>query len=93
MLAIAGLRQPEEYIPDSKSNAEALNRAALKLDNLLKENEFVTEEPLNELKANLSSGKLEQFAVLRKHIKNIQYTEARQVLRALVELPEIQEPR
>ena len=76
---------------EQSSILEALMRAALKLDTLLEENDYVTDEPLNEFKANLPPGKLEQFAVLRKHIKNIQYAKARQVLRTLVGLPDTQE--
>ena len=89
--AIAALHQPADLLPPTGGNREALTRAATELDLLLKENDFISDALLNTLKPHLTLDQLDLFARLRKLVNDLQYDEARQILRQLAELPDIQE--
>ncbi|MDO9107031.1 MAG: PAS domain S-box protein [Methylovulum sp.] len=88
MSLIATLYEPENIPSSPPGNAEALNAAGAELDRLLKESDFISEALLNTLKPHLALTQLDQFAQLRKLIKNLQYDEARKLLRQLAKLPE-----
>ena len=91
MSVIATLHQPEDLMSLTDGNSEALKCAAIKLDLLLKENDFISEALLNTLKPHLKLDQLNLFAQLRKLIGNLHYDEARKILRQLAELPDTQE--
>ena len=91
MSVIAALHQPEELVPLTIGNTEALKRSAAELDRLLKENDFISEALLNTLKPHLASNQFDLFAKLRKMITGLQYGKARKILRQLAELPDNQE--
>ncbi len=91
MSVIAALHQPEERRPTARGNSAALKRAATELDLLLKENDFISESLLNTLKPHLSLDQLDLFTQLRKRINDLQYDEARTILRQLAELSGISE--
>jgi len=93
MAAIAGLDTAGQATARSAAgDPEAFRIAALDLDRLLQENEFIPEEILRKIKAYLPSSMQKQFAMLRKQISDIQYQPARLTLRTITALPDIQEP-
>jgi PAS domain S-box-containing protein len=91
MSVIATLHQPEDPLPPTDGNIEALKLSAAELDLLLKQNGFIPEALLNAFKAYLASGQLDLFACLHKLIDDLQYDEARKTLRQLAELPDTEE--
>ncbi len=88
MSAIAALDQPEGLLPATESNIEALKSSAVELDQLLKENDFISEGLLNTLKSHLTIGQWDVFTELHKLIQSLRYDEARKVLRRITELPD-----
>ncbi len=91
MSVIATLDQPEERLSPTGGNSLEIQRIAAELDLLLKGNDFVSEALLNTLKPHLASDQLDLFSLLRKLINDLQYDQARKLLRQLAELPDIQE--
>ena len=83
MAIIAGLHQPEELVPLSCGNKEALMHCSAELDILLQENDFISETLLNELKSNLASEQYDLFNQLRKLITELKYAQAREILKQL----------
>ncbi len=79
---------PEESVPTTCGNIEMLKNAAAELDELLKENNFISDVLLNSLKPYLAIDQLGLFSKLAKHINAFLYDEARDILRQLVELPD-----
>ncbi|TAN67658.1 MAG: PAS domain S-box protein [Methylobacter sp.] len=88
MSVIAALPLLEAQMPSSSGDIDALKLAAAELDVLLKENDFISEVLLNTLKPHLRPDQLDLFAQLRKLVNDLQYGEARKVLRQLAELPD-----
>ncbi len=91
MSVIAELHRPEELMPSSSGDLETLKRIAAELDLLLKENDFISEALLNTLKPHLALEQLDLFTQLRKLINDLQYGDARKILRQLTELPDIED--
>jgi PAS domain S-box-containing protein len=90
MSVIATLHRPEDLVPTTGGDSVALKRAAIELDLLLEENDFISETVLNTLKPHLTLDQLDLFARLRKLVNSLHYDEARKILRQLVELPDTQ---
>ncbi len=88
MSAIATRHLPEESLPSKGGNIEMLMHAAVELDELLKENNFIPDALLNSLKPYLAIDQLDLFSQLAKRINAFLYDEARDILRQLVELPD-----
>ncbi len=85
MSVIDALPQSEQVLIASLGNSDALMRSATELDRHLASNDFISEALLNTLKPDLAVEQLEQFAQLRKQINDINYDEARKILRQLAE--------
>ncbi|MEY3808308.1 MAG: hypothetical protein RI893_1284, partial [Pseudomonadota bacterium] len=78
--------------PVNTGDAEALHQCAVKLDLLLEANDYVSETLISTLKTHLADEQLGLFIRLRKPLNELNYGEARKVLRELVtKLPEIME--
>lgn len=90
MSVIAELHRPEELMPSSSGDIETLKRIGAELDLLLKENDFISEALLNTLKPHLALAQLDLFTQLRKLISDLQYEDARKILRQLTGLPDSQ---
>ncbi|UOA07224.1 CHASE domain-containing protein [Methylobacter sp. S3L5C] len=88
MFVIATQHLPEESLPSIGGNIEMLKHAAAELDDLLKENNFISDALLNSLKPYLAIDQLDLFSQLAKRINAFLYDEARDILRQLVELPD-----
>ncbi len=84
---IAALDRIEESPPSSAGNIELLKRTGAELDRLLQDHDFISESLLNTLKPYLALNQLDLFSQLRKLIYDLNYDEARMILRRLVELP------
>ena len=82
---IANLMPSEPVEININDNTQALIPYITELDQLLKENDFVSEEMLNTLKCHLSANQLNLFHRLRTLIGELQYNEARKLLQLLVE--------
>ncbi len=82
---IANLMPSEPVEININDNTQALIPYITELDQLLKENDFVSEEMLNTLKCHLSANQLNLFHILRTLIGELQYNEARKLLQLLVE--------
>jgi HPt (histidine-containing phosphotransfer) domain-containing protein len=80
------LHQPENLMLLISGNSESLKRSAIELDQLLKENDFISESLLSTLKSHLALDQLDLFAQLRKLINDLHYVQAREALKRLVEL-------
>ena len=91
MSVIATLHQPEDPLPLTGGNIDALQRIAAELDRLLKENDFISEALLNTFKTHLAAEQLGLFAQLHKLIGDLRYDEARKILRQFTELSDTQE--
>lgn len=91
MSVIAELHRPEELMPSSSGDIETLKRIVAELDLLLKENDFISEALLNTLKPHLALEQLDLFTQLRKLISDLQYEDARKILRQLAEPPGIED--
>ena len=91
MAVIATLQQPENVPSDSGGNIEALQAIATELDQLLDENDFISEALLNTFKTHLALEQLDLFVQLHRYINELRYDKARRTLRQLTELPDIQE--
>jgi PAS domain S-box-containing protein len=91
MSVIATLHQPEVLTPLTSANFEAVKSSAAELDLMLKENDFIDEERLNTFKSLLTLPQLDLFVQLRKLINELNYSEARKLLRQLAGLPNTQE--
>lgn len=88
MSVIAALHQPADAIPPIGGNSEALKSIATEFDLLLKENDFISETLLNTFETHLALNQLGLFTRLRKLTNDLQYDEARKILRQLAELSE-----
>jgi CheY-like chemotaxis protein/HPt (histidine-containing phosphotransfer) domain-containing protein len=88
MSFIATRHLPEEILPTTGGNIEMLKHAAVELDELLKESNFISEALLNSLKPYLAIDQLGLFSQLAKLINAFLYDEAREILRQLVESPD-----
>ncbi|MBL6987582.1 MAG: PAS domain S-box protein [Methylobacter sp.] len=86
MSIIAEQYQQEQPLPSGGRNIEELTRIAAELDLLLKENDFISEPLLNTFQTHLALDQHDLFIRLRKRINNLQYREARKILRQLAEL-------
>jgi HPt (histidine-containing phosphotransfer) domain-containing protein len=86
MSIIAALPQPVDPISPSTGDSAALLHNAMELNQLLKENDFISDALLNAFKSHLTSDQLDIFAQLRKLINNLQYDEARKILQQLTGL-------
>jgi PAS domain S-box-containing protein len=91
MSVIAALPRAADLMPPTGGNSEALKRSAAELDLLLKENDFIPDSLLNALQPHLALDQLGLFAQLRKLINDLQYDQARKILRQLAELSNTQE--
>jgi hypothetical protein len=91
MSVIAVLHRPEELMPSNSGDIEALKGIAAELDLLLKENDFISEALLNTLKPHMALEQLDLFTQLRKLINDLQYEDARKILRQFTELPDIED--
>ena len=92
MSIIQALPPPENQVSLSGGNSGAQQRSvAAELDLRLKDNDFVSEALLNTLEPYLAPDQLDLFSQFRKLTGNLQYGEARKILRRLVELPDTQE--
>ncbi len=89
MSVIAALPQPRNQRLPISGNIEELKRTAAELDLLLKNNDFIPETLLNTLKSHLALDQLDLFAQLRMLTNNLEYNEARNSLRQLVDLPDL----
>lgn len=85
MQAIASLRSQMTKTPTRSGNHVALVMAAQKLERQLEDHDFIHPQSLNEIQAHLPDDKLDLFERLQRHIKNIRYAEARQVLQQIME--------
>jgi PAS domain S-box-containing protein len=91
MSVIAALRQSEELVSPNGGYPGALKPMAAELDLLLKANDFISDALLTRFKAGLASDQPDLFALLRKQINNLDYEEARKILRRIAAgLPDIQ---
>ncbi|WP_262966817.1 CHASE domain-containing protein [Methylobacter psychrophilus] len=88
MSVIATRDLPEEILPTTGGNIEMLKHAAVELDELLKESNFISDTLLNSLKPYLAIDQLGLFSQLAKLINAFLYDEAREILRQLVESPD-----
>lgn len=93
MSMIAALPKAGKQIAPINGNVEALQHSAVKLDQLLKENDFISESLLNTLKTHLALDQFDLFARLHKQINEFKYDQARKILRQLAELPDAEESR
>ena len=92
MSTLATLQRLENPMSPDGVNIEALKRSADELDLLLKENDFIAEALLNTFKAHLATDQLGLFMRLRKLINDLNYDQARNILRQLVDsLPPLEE--
>ena len=77
------------YLHHLLIDSEALKNVALKIDAALAEDDYISQRTLDELKANLSADKTDEFMALCHEIKSMNYHQARLLLRNFVTLPEI----
>ncbi len=70
-------------------DSQALKNVALDIDAALAEDDYISQRTLEELKANLSADKTDEFMALCQEIKSMNYHQARLLLRNFVTLPEI----
>jgi HPt (histidine-containing phosphotransfer) domain-containing protein len=91
MSVIAALSQPVEPMPSSTGDSAALEKSATGLDLLLKENDFISDALLNAFKSHLASDQLDLFAQLRRLVSDLQYEDARKVLRQIAKISNTQE--
>ncbi len=84
--AIAAMPQPVQLIAVGPGNVDALKRGLTELDGLLKNNDFISEALLNTLKPELAFVQLELFAQLCRQVNDLNYQQARKLLRQLAEL-------
>ena len=87
MSVLATLQRSEEPMSPAGGDIEALKHSAAELDLLLKENDFISETLLDAFKTHLAAEQLDLFIRLRKLINDLNYDQARKLLRQLVELP------
>ena len=81
---IAAMQHPKDLL-STNGNSEALKQGVAELDFLLKGNDFISEALLNTLKPHLTAAQLDLFAELRKLINNLNYDQARTILRQLTD--------
>jgi HPt (histidine-containing phosphotransfer) domain-containing protein len=81
---IAAMQHPKDLL-STNGNSEALKQGVAELDFLLKGNDFISEALLNTLKPHLAAAQLDLFAELRKLINNLNYDQARTILRQLTD--------
>ena len=86
MAAIAAMPQPEQLISTTHGNADGLKRSIAELDELLQGNSFISEALLNTLKPELYDEQLDLFARLCRQVSDLNYQQARKLLRQLAEL-------
>jgi PAS domain S-box-containing protein len=86
---ISTLKQKEQTIQNTVIDSEALKNVALKIDAALAEDDYISQRTLDELKANLSANKTDEFTALCQEIKSMNYPQARLLLRNFVTLPAI----
>lgn len=87
---IAAMQQPEDLLLTT-GNSETLKQSVAELDLLLEGNDFISETLLNTLKPHLAVAQLDLFVQLRKLINDLHYDQARNILRRLANLTDIQE--
>jgi PAS domain S-box-containing protein len=88
MSVIAALQQPKELMSPNGGDPGALKSMAAALDRLLQENDFISDALLTRFKSSLAPDQLDLFTLLRKQINNLDYEEARKILRQLAEQPD-----
>ncbi len=81
----------DNIIQNTIIDTKALTILALQIDEALSEDDYISQQMLDKLKANLPSEKIECFLLLCREIKSMNYHQARLFLRELVELPAISE--
>jgi HPt (histidine-containing phosphotransfer) domain-containing protein len=86
---ISTLKQTEQAIQNTVIDLQALQNVALDIDAALAEDDYISQRTLDELKANLSADKANEFMALCQEIKSMNYHQARLLLRSFVTLPEI----
>ncbi len=86
MSVIAGLPQEETL---NLGDNEALKVAATELDQSLANHAYITTKMLDDFSKNVPASKHKQLGQVKHLIRQIQYAEARKVLRMLVNLPDI----
>lgn len=67
-------------------NTEQLKKSFTKLDNLLSENDFISPQLLDDIRADLLENEISSFNQIEKLIKNIDYENARHLLNQLIDL-------
>lgn len=90
---ISTLKQTEQAIQNTVIDSEALKNLALEIDAALAEDDYISRRTLDELKANLSADKTDEFTALCQEIKSMNYHQARLLLRNFVTLPEIKDEK
>ncbi len=73
----------------SNGNPQALLQYATELDLLLEANDYISEDLLSSLKTHLATDQHDIFICLQKSYNELDYDQARKVLRQLVTLPQI----
>lgn len=86
---ISTLKGTPQTLQNNIIDLEALQKIALKIDNALADDDYVSQDMLDELKANLSPDKTNEFVALCRAIETINYQQARYLLKQLVNVVQI----